>query len=406
MDSHDQLRAALHGRGAHVDVCARTAVSRPASTGRRIGISCCAWPRRRDASAFATCRSVLDHWRELPGSTAAAAFEKPALVEAQRRCDRGFVAPPRRNGPTASTTPGGGSTTPFRSRRRWCPLSFRPATAWTCCARASTRSGRAPRMSATKSSSSTTIRTSRDALAYLADLARKDAMRVVPYPQPFNYAAQCNLGVREARLALIALVNNDIEACDAAMARRTRRPGGAAQMWVSWAPRFLPGRNAAARRRHSRSPTASATGPGSARDAASRGPYSPARCARSERPHHRMRGRGSRSLPGGGRHERGAGGIMHDLDLCLRLRRAGYRNLLTPTPSSCTTSPRREDWRTTRPMRGSHAMKRPASPRSGGASSKTDPLYNPNLALQGAAYALALLRADAWRMSGPRAGTP
>jgi hypothetical protein len=36
-------------------------------------------------------------------------------------------------------------------------------------------------------------------------------LRVVPYAQPFNYAAQCNLGVHEARGELIALVNNDIE---------------------------------------------------------------------------------------------------------------------------------------------------------------------------------------------------
>ena len=40
----------------------------------------------------------------------------------------------------------------------------------------------------------------------------RGAARVIAFPHAFNYAAQCNLGVREARGSMIALVNNDIEA--------------------------------------------------------------------------------------------------------------------------------------------------------------------------------------------------
>ena len=47
--------------------------------------------------------------------------------------------------------------------------------------------------------------------AYLAELAEGPRVRVLPYPNPFNYSAINNFGAREAKGDILALLNNDIE---------------------------------------------------------------------------------------------------------------------------------------------------------------------------------------------------
>ncbi len=51
-------------------------------------------------------------------------------------------------------------------------------------------------------------------LAYLEELRGEADVRVIAYPGPFNYSAINNLAVAEARGEIIALVNNDIEAIE------------------------------------------------------------------------------------------------------------------------------------------------------------------------------------------------
>lgn len=48
-------------------------------------------------------------------------------------------------------------------------------------------------------------------LSYFAELAETARVRVLSYPQPFNYAAINNLGAREAKGDILALLNNDVE---------------------------------------------------------------------------------------------------------------------------------------------------------------------------------------------------
>ena len=273
---------------------------------------------------------VLYHWRELPGSTAAAAFEKPALVEAQRRVIADSL---RRRGETGEprlTTAGWrieyavpqppplvSIVIPTRDRvdlLRACIDSIRARTAY---ARYEIvivdNDSREP-----------------GAVAYLADLARQDAMRVVPYAQPFNYAAQCNLGVREARGALIALVNNDIEVVtprwlDELVGLAVRPDVGLVGATLFYPDGTLQhagvilGLNGVGDRPWI----------GTRRGFA--GPYGRARavrevsglitaCAVVAR---------DRYLAAGGMNEALAVSC-NDLDLCLRLKRAGYRNLVTP----------------------------------------------------------------------------
>src|SRR5690606_18062096 len=50
-----------------------------------------------------------------------------------------------------------------------------------------------------------------DALAYLAELDRHERIRVLRYDAPFNYSAINNFAVRESDGDIVALVNNDIE---------------------------------------------------------------------------------------------------------------------------------------------------------------------------------------------------
>jgi GT2 family glycosyltransferase len=49
------------------------------------------------------------------------------------------------------------------------------------------------------------------ALAYLGDLARRSAVRVIRYDRPFNYSAINNFAVRQARGEMLCLLNNDTE---------------------------------------------------------------------------------------------------------------------------------------------------------------------------------------------------
>lgn len=50
-----------------------------------------------------------------------------------------------------------------------------------------------------------------DALAYLRELAGRPGVRVLSYPHPFNYSAINNLAVRQTDAALVCLLNNDVE---------------------------------------------------------------------------------------------------------------------------------------------------------------------------------------------------
>ena len=50
-----------------------------------------------------------------------------------------------------------------------------------------------------------------ETLAYFASLRNEPRVRIVPWAQPFNYAALNNFAVREAKGELLCLLNNDIE---------------------------------------------------------------------------------------------------------------------------------------------------------------------------------------------------
>jgi GT2 family glycosyltransferase len=332
---------------------------------------------------------VLYHWRELPGSTAAAAFEKPALVEAQRRVITDSLHRRDETGEPQLTTAGWriayAVPQPPPLVSIVIPTRDREELLRTCIDSITARTTYAPYEIVVVDNDSREPA----AVAYLAGLARRNAVRVVPYAQPFNYAAQCNLGVREARGALVALVNNDIEVVSPQWLDELVSLAARSDVGLAGATLFYPdgtlqhagvilGLNGVGDRPWI----------GTRRGFA--GPYGRARavrevsglitaCAVVDR---------DRYLAVGGMNEALAVSC-NDLDLCLRLTRAGYRHLLTPYAELVHHES------ASRGLADDPANARLAREEEARFAAlwrdelQADPLYNPNLALTGAAYALA-----------------
>lgn len=332
---------------------------------------------------------VLYHWRELPGSTAAAAFEKPGLVAAQRRVLEASLA---RRGERATAAHGADGW-----RIAWAPPAPPPRVSIVI----PTRDRYALLSACVESIRGRTAYANRElvivdngstepaARDYLDRLAREGIARVVTYARPFNYAAQCNLGVREAHGTMIALVNNDIEVVtpgwlDELVALAARPGVGLAGATLYYPDGTLQhagvvlGLNGVADRPWI----------GTRRGFA--GPYGRARavrevsamitaCAVVAR---------DRYLAVGGMDESLAVSC-NDLDLCLRLARAGYRHVITPFAElvhhESASRGYADDPANAQANADEEARFAARWPRE----LAEDPLYNPNLAREGAAYALA-----------------
>ena len=234
-------------------------------------------------SRIAHVPRVLYHWREGKGSTAAAAFEKPALVQAQadvlarsllRRgddadavvTDRGWRIVYRSPSPPPLVS----VVIPSRDRAdllRACITSLRDRTTY-------------PALEIIVVDNDSR---DADALAYLRQLESCRAARVIEFPHAFNYAAQCNVGVRGARGTMIALVNNDIEAIGDGWLRELCAWHRASASDLPARPSSTLTARCSTLASYSGS-MASLTAPGSARRAASPGPTTArTRCVKSAR---------------------------------------------------------------------------------------------------------------------------
>ena len=332
---------------------------------------------------------VLYHWRELPGSTAAAAFEKPALVEAQRRVIAESLRRRQEAGEPRLTTAGWrieyAVPQPPPLVSIVIPTRDRVDLLRTCIESINARTTYDRREIVIVDNDSREPA----AVEYLAKLARQGTARVVPYAQPFNYAAQCNLGVREAQGALIALVNNDIEVVTPQWLDELVSLAARPDVGLAGATLFYPdgtlqhagvvlGLNGVGDRPWI----------GTRRGFA--GPYGRARAVRE------VSGLITACAVVARDRYLGAGGMnetlavsCNDLDLCLRLARAGYRHLVTPYAElvhhESASRGLADDPANARLARDEEARFAALWRRE----LEADPLYNPNLALKGAAYALA-----------------
>ncbi|MCC6193140.1 MAG: glycosyltransferase [Burkholderiales bacterium] len=332
---------------------------------------------------------VLYHWRELPGSTAAAPFEKPAVADAQRR----VIAQTLQRRAEAGE--------PLLQRAGWRIRYAPPHPPPLVSLVIPTRDHAALLRTCIESIASHTDypaieivlvdNDSREpeARAYLAELERGAAARVVRYPHAFNYAAQCNLGVREARGTMIGLVNNDIEAVAAGWLTELVSLAARPRAGLAGATLYYPdgtlqhagvvlGLNGAGDR------------PWLGTRRGFSGPYGRARavrevsalitaCAVVAR---------DRYLQVGGMNEALAVSC-NDLDLCMRLSRAGYHHVISPHAElvhhESASRGYADDPANARLNRDEEAR----FAAQWGPALEFDPLYNPNLSLRGTAYSLA-----------------
>ncbi|MEN1929606.1 glycosyltransferase family 2 protein [Luteimonas sp. MJ250] len=228
------------------------------------------------------------------------------------------------------------------------------------------------------------------ALDYLAGLESRPRVRVLRYDRPFNYSAINNFAVGEASGEVLALLNNDIEVLTPGwleeMVANALRPGVGAVGAMLYYPDdtiqhagVVVGLGGVAGHVYSRQPRGAAGEEGRAKLAQDLSAVTAA-CLVVPR---------SAWLEVGGLDE-GLAVAFNDIDFCLRLGKAGYRNLWTPHAEFYhheSASRGSEDSEEKQRRFHSEVM---FMVERWGDQLDDDPAYNPNLSLQhGAANELA-----------------
>ena len=228
-----------------------------------------------------------------------------------------------------------------------------------------------------------------EALALLASLSGRAGVRVLRDDAPFNYSALNNRAARQATGAVLALVNNDIEVIDGGwlseMVSQALRPGvgavGAMLLYpddsIQHAGVVL-GLGGIANHAHVGEPAATGGHGGRAKVVQAMSAVTGA-CLVVARDRYEQVGGLDESLQV----------AFNDVDFCLRLAEAGYRNVWTPfarlyhhesaTRGSDLDGEKRERFL------GEVARMQARW----GAALERDPAYNPNLSLSGRGFELA-----------------
>jgi O-antigen biosynthesis protein len=158
---------------------------------------------------------ILYHWRETETSTAAAAEAKPYAATAGLAAVRDAL---RRRGVPAHAEPHPSVRNAYRVQ--WALAPPAPVVSIIVPTRDSAHLLRTCVRTLLERTAYDDFEllivdngsTDLDALAYLADLAHCDSrVRLLAYPHPFNFSAINNFAVQHARGEILALVNNDIE---------------------------------------------------------------------------------------------------------------------------------------------------------------------------------------------------
>ncbi|MCH4564685.1 glycosyltransferase family 2 protein [Halomonas sp. EGI 63088] len=222
-----------------------------------------------------------------------------------------------------------------------------------------------------------------ETLAYLEEVARRDSrVRVLRWDQPFNYSAINNFGVRQARGEILGLINNDVEPVDGGwlteMVSQARRP----EIGCVGAKLYYPndmlqhagvvlGLGGVAGHVHRFFPRQDAGYCGRLKLVQNLSAVTAA-CLLVRR---------AVFEAVGGLNEADLAVAYNDVDLCIKVREAGYRNLWTPhaelyhhesvSRGADDTPEKHARW-----MREMAYMKR-----TWGEKLRDDPAYNPNLTL-------------------------
>ncbi|WP_198651186.1 glycosyltransferase [Salinicola sp. CPA57] len=156
---------------------------------------------------------VLYHWHAGQGSTATAAVEKSYTAEAGLRAVQDYLT---RQATGARAEPG---RFPNTYRIRWpipdpAPLvsllipTRDQVTILRPCIEALLERTRYPHLEVLILDNGSTCR---ETLDFLDEIVRDSRVRVLRWPHPFNYSAINNFGARQARGEILGLINNDIE---------------------------------------------------------------------------------------------------------------------------------------------------------------------------------------------------
>lgn len=225
--------------------------------------------------------------------------------------------------------------------------------------------------------------------AYFASLTNEPRVRILKFDAPFNYSAINNFAVRQARGELVGLVNNDIEVLSPGWLREMAAHAVRADIGAVGALLYYPDDTI----QHAGIITGFGGVAGHFYVGKPRG----------------YRGRMSRGLltqelsavtaacllvrrsvfdEVGGLDE-GLGVAFNDVDLCLRIRRAGYRNLWTPYAELYHHESASRGHEDTPEKMARFQSEVDFMVNRWGGSLSSDPAYNPNLTLSGTPFDLA-----------------
>lgn len=184
---------------------------------------------RTDNTKVIHIPKILYHWRAIEGSTALASGEKSYTTEAGIKALQNYFAEKSEN----VTVTRGKADNLYRVRWHW---DEQPLVSLII----PTRNGYAITKQAIDSILDKTTYTHYEillvdnnsddpqALAYFDEIAQHEKVRLLRYPYPFNYSAINNFAVKHAKGSIIGLINNDVEVIDPEwldeMVAQTQRP--------------------------------------------------------------------------------------------------------------------------------------------------------------------------------------
>jgi O-antigen biosynthesis protein len=334
---------------------------------------------------------ILYHWREHAGSTAAAIYEKAGIVAAQERALRDSLA---RRGESADVEQAAGGwrikyalpadpplasiVVPTRDRvelLRRCVEGLRERTVYPNWEAVIVDNGSADA----------------EALQFLAALAGDRRFKVLRDADEFNYSSLCNEGVRAASGEIIVLLNNDVDPINPGwlteLVGHARRP----EIGLVGAMLYYPngtiqhagvvlGLNGVADRPYIGYPRGF-RGVDNRLGAVHTVSAMITACSAVRR----------RVYDAVGGMDEALGIACNDLDLCLRVAELGYRNILTPHAELFHHESASRGYHHATVASAREAADEVRFREKWRGKLDRDGTYNPNLALEGAAFSLATL---------------
>ncbi len=342
-----------------------------------------------DPAAIEHVPRILYHWRAHAGSTAAGIYEKADVVAAQERALRDSIS---RRGERAEVEKGTGgwriryglpADPPLASLV--IPTRDGAELLRTCITGLRERTNYQPWEAVIIDNGTTEPQ----ALALLDSLATDPRFRILRDPRPFNYSALCNAAVAAARGEVVVLLNNDIDPIDpgwlAELVSQSLRPG----IGLAGAMLYYPddtiqhagvilGLNGVADRPYIGYPRGF-RGVDNRLAAVHTVTAMITACAAVRRSLFLEVGGMDESLPVD----------CNDLDLCLRIAQRGYRNVLTPHAELHHLESASRGYHYGEQVLAGESEDEARFRRKWPRVLESDPTYNPNLSLRGAAFSLA-----------------